>query len=138
MSEPRISHYDAIPSIDRGSGVRTVPLVTAETGVPNLRVGTTRFTPGTAIPPHTHNCDEVIVLLEGAGIAIVGGVEHAVRPYDTVFVPAGVVHCFQNTGPAPVAILWIYPTDRVTRTLAATGETFEHLSEQDRVARPTP
>ena len=30
-----------------------------------------------------------------------------------------------------MVILWIYPTQQVTRTLSATGETVAHLSDDD-------
>jgi hypothetical protein len=32
-----------------------------------------------------------------------------------------------------MTILWIYCSDRVTRTLSASGETVEHLSDRDRM-----
>jgi hypothetical protein len=47
-------------------------------------------------------------------------------------VPAGIPHRFLNRGDGPMRIYWVYGGRDVTRTITATGETFEHLSESDR------
>jgi hypothetical protein len=49
-----------------------------------------------------------------------------------------VPHRFANRGKGPMRIYWVYGGREVTRTICATGETFEHLSEQDRGAEVTP
>jgi HTH-type transcriptional regulator, repressor for puuD len=51
-------------------------------------------------------------------------------------VPAGTPHCFRNRGEGSMTIYWVYGGRDVTRTITATGETFEHLSESDRGATP--
>jgi quercetin dioxygenase-like cupin family protein len=86
---------------------------------------------GTGAPLHTHNCDEQVTLLEGAGEVEIDGVVTILRPYDSTYIPAGQRHAFRNIDDVPMKILWIYPTQRVTRTLVATGETVEHLSDHD-------
>ena len=55
-------------------------------------------------------------------------------PGDTTWVPSGVPHCFLNRGAGQLRILWVYGGRDVTRTICATGETFEHLSARDRGA----
>lgn len=40
-------------------------------------------------------------------------------------------HRFINTGDSEMRILWVYGGTEVTRTVAATGETFKHLSVED-------
>ena len=52
------------------------------------------------------------------------------------WVPAGVPHCFRNRGAGTMTIYWVYGGRDVTRTITATGETFEHLSDSDRGAGP--
>jgi HTH-type transcriptional repressor of puuD len=51
---------------------------------------------------------------------------------EATWVPAGVPHRFLNRGDSPMRIYWVYGGREVTRTITATGETFEHLSENDR------
>jgi mannose-6-phosphate isomerase-like protein (cupin superfamily) len=77
-------------------------------------------------------------LLEGAGEVEVDGLVSQLRPYDSTYIPAGKVHAFRNTVESPMTILWIYPTQQVTRTLVATGETVEHLSYEDLLAPDVP
>ena len=45
-------------------------------------------------------------------------------------MPAGVPHCFRNRGEGSMTIYWVYGGRDVTRTITATGETFEHLSDE--------
>jgi quercetin dioxygenase-like cupin family protein len=118
--------------IDRGSGIRTTPLVTrASVDNPKVVTGISSYPHGEGAPLHTHNCDEQVTLLEGVGEVEVEGVVTPLQPYDSTYIPGGVQHAFRNTGDAPMVILWIYTSDRVTRTFADTGETVEHLSPAD-------
>ena len=120
---------------DRGAGVATLPYVGKWNAQGNLvTTGITVFAPGTAIPLHTHNVEESVFVLDGQATAVVGGDSFDLEPGDATWVPAGVPHRFANRGQGPMRIYWVYGGREVTRTLVATGETFEHLSEADRGA----
>ena len=119
--------------VERGAGVKTTPLVGRwNTQRGGLTTGVTAFEPGTAIALHSHNVEETVMVLEGEATVVVGEESHDLSAGDVTWVPAGVVHFFRNRGQGPMRIYWVYASRDVTRTLAATDETFEHLSEQDR------
>jgi quercetin dioxygenase-like cupin family protein len=121
-----------VHEIDRGGGITTIPLITRHSDPSALlTTGVSTYPKGTGAPLHTHNCDEQVTLLEGAGEVEIEGVVTPLQRYDSTYIPAGRVHAFRNTADVPMTILWIYPTQRVTRTLAATGDTVEHLSDED-------
>jgi LDH2 family malate/lactate/ureidoglycolate dehydrogenase len=48
----------------------------------------------------------------------------------------GIPHRFFNRGQDVLRIYWVYGGRDVTRTITATGETFEHLSEHDKGGAP--
>ena len=129
---PRVLRPAELPSINRGKGVISQPLVMAERGSSSLTMGISTFEPGAVIPLHTHNVEEAITILEGEAVAILDGREHVVRPYDTTFVPPGTPHHFRNDSGARMRFLWTYGGAHVTRTYAETGQTVEHLSAEDR------
>jgi len=137
MAEPRILRFKEQPVVDRGTGVKTHPLVTNRIGSEHLTTGITVFEPGAKIATHWHNCDESVVILEGDAIAEIDGQHFAVTQYDTSFVPANVPHRFINQSDKRVAILWTYGSGHVTRTFADTGVTVEHLSDSDKATAPT-
>jgi quercetin dioxygenase-like cupin family protein len=113
-----------IPAAERGGGARTIPLVTRRIGSTSLLNGITSFEPGAAIPLHSHNCEESVVLIEGHAIAEIDGVEHELHPLDTTWIPANVPHRFLNLSTTEsMRILWTYASVQATRTLIATGET---------------
>lgn len=129
---PKVLHPDDIAQIDRGSGVRTRPLI-GKWNCDHNRVtsGITAFTPGTALAEHTHNVEETVMVIEGEAAAFVDGQRYDLVAGDVTWVPAGVRHYFENRGAGTMRIYWVYGGRDVTRTLTATGETFEHLSERD-------
>jgi HTH-type transcriptional repressor of puuD len=102
-----------------------------------VTTGITVFEPGTAIPLHTHNVEESVLLLEGEATAVVGEDSFDLEAGDATWVPAGMPHRFANRGQGRMRIYWVYGGREVTRTIVATGQTVEHLSEADRGATRT-
>jgi mannose-6-phosphate isomerase-like protein (cupin superfamily) len=135
VSDPHILHPADIEPFDRGTGVKTLPLVGKwNTQGNKVTTGITIFGPGTQIPVHTHNVEETVMVLEGEATAVVGDDRFDLVAEDVTWVPSGVPHCFINRGSGTMRIYWVYGGRDVTRTITATGETFEHLSEKDRGA----
>jgi putative monooxygenase len=129
MSEARASagavlRPAEIKPAERGGGARTIPLVTKRIGSTSILNGITSFEPGAAIPLHTHNCEESVMVLEGSAIAEIDGVMHELGPHDTTWIPSDVPHRFVNASDTePMRIFWTYASVDATRTLVETGET---------------
>ncbi|HSI57131.1 MAG TPA: cupin domain-containing protein [Ideonella sp.] len=122
--QARVLRPTEITSHDRGGGARTTPLVSPGIGAQGFINGITEFAPGAAIPFHSHNCEESVVLLEGEAVLDIGGREYEVKAFDTTWIPPNVSHRFRNlSATQPLKILWIYASPQATRTLTETGET---------------
>jgi quercetin dioxygenase-like cupin family protein/quinol monooxygenase YgiN len=114
---------DALPSRDRGSGARTVPLVTAARGATTFLNGVTSFEPGAAIGHHIHNVAESVMVVQGNAVVDIDGTRTELRTFDTTFVPANIPHHFENaSSDEPMKILWTYGSIDSTRTLLESGE----------------
>ncbi len=121
---------DQIKSHERGGGARTTPLVLPSIGATSFINGITEFGPGVAIPFHSHNCEESVVLLEGHAYLDIAGEVYALKPQDTTFIPPNVAHRFRNMSDTEgMKILWIYASVNATRTLVDTGETLPVAAE---------
>lgn len=124
---------DDLPAHDRGNGAKTIPLVTPGIGTTTFINGITEIGPDAAIPFHSHNCEESVVLLAGEAWLDIGGEEHALKAGDTTFITANVPHRFRNRSSSePLRILWIYAHAAATRTLVETGETRSVAAEHAR------
>jgi HTH-type transcriptional regulator, repressor for puuD len=135
---PLVLRQAEIEPFDRGTGVRTLPYVGKWNAEDNkVTTGITEFPVGAGIPLHTHNVEESVLVLEGQATAVIGEDSFDLEAGDATWAPAGVPHRFANRGQGPMRIFWVYGGREVTRTICATGETFEHLSERDRGAEAT-
>lgn len=122
--KPAVLRPSAIPARQRGGGAKTIPLVTRSLGATDFINGITIFEPGAAIPLHKHNCSESVMLLEGAAVAEIDGIEYPVEAGDVTFIPADVPHRFRNVSQTEgMKILWTYASVDATRTLIETGDT---------------
>ena len=124
---------EQMPSHDRGGGARTTPLVVPSVGAASFINGITEFAGGAAVPFHSHNCAESVMLLSGRACMDIAGATHELKPFDTTYIAPNVSHRFRNpSSTEPMKILWIYARPDATRTLTETGETrpvaIEHAS----------
>jgi quercetin dioxygenase-like cupin family protein len=137
MGRISIIKSDEVKTLQRGSGIVTLPLVTHQSAEnPVFTTGISSYPKGQGAPLHSHNCDEQVTLLEGQGEVEIEGKVTPLKPYDSTYIPGDHQHAFRNTGEMPMKILWIYGSNRVTRTFAETGETVEHLSAADLMGKP--
>lgn len=60
---------------------------------------------GSEVHPST---DQVLVFVDGEGVAELDGVKSRVQPNDLVFVRAGTRHNFTNSGDGPMRLITIY------------------------------
>jgi quercetin dioxygenase-like cupin family protein len=122
---PLVMRPSELKSHDRGGGARTTPLVSPSIGATGFINGITEFGPGVAIPFHSHNCEESVMLLEGHAMMDMEGQDAiALNPQDTTWIPPNVSHRFRNLSDTqPMKILWIYASMAATRTLTESGET---------------
>jgi len=127
-----------VPRLGRGGGVVTIPLITRQTAEEQNKItsGISTYPVGKGAPLHSHNCDEHVTLLSGLAEVEIDGRVTTLVPDDTTYVEAGIFHRFTNISDTePMKILWVYTSDYVTRTFADTGETVEHLSAADMMAK---
>jgi len=122
--KPAILRPDEIPAHERGGGARTIPLVTRKVGATGFINGITIFAPNAAIPMHSHNCEESVMLLEGDAVAEIDGVQYELKAGDMSYIPANLPHRFINRSSTEgMKILWTYGSIDATRTNIETGDT---------------
>jgi quercetin dioxygenase-like cupin family protein len=63
--------------------------------------------PGRA-PEHSHPYDEMVLVLEGEGVAHVRGGDRPLAPGARVHLPPGLPHCLENTGTGDLVVLGVF------------------------------
>lgn len=77
--------------------------------------------PGIATPPREHDCEEVVLVVEGSGEVHIGGRVHAFGADTTLVLPPRVPHQIFNTGSVPLKTLAVFSATPVG-TFAPGGE----------------
>jgi len=92
----------AIPGIDHATWAG------AADGLQQLSLWRQTMAPGAATPPHSHDCDEVVLCLGGHGELHVAGEVHRFGPDSTLVLPRGTPHQIINTGDTPMDTLGLF------------------------------
>ncbi|HNN13654.1 MAG TPA: cupin domain-containing protein [Anaerolineales bacterium] len=83
-------------------------LISAQEG-PNFALRKFSMLPGGGMPRHTNEVEHEQYVLRGEATITIGDETHHVRTGDVVFIPAGVIHSYENTGADSFEFLCIVP-----------------------------
>ena len=86
-------------------------------GLQHVSLWRQRLDPGAASPPHSHDCDEVVLCLSGEGEVHSEGRVQRFGADSTVLLPAHRVHQLFNTGSRPLELLAVFGATPVATML---------------------
>lgn len=125
--------YKDLPQVSRGIGIVNQPIASKKIGARSLHSGITVMPAHSAVPPHIHNSEEQVTVLEGTmRIILDGDQEVFCSQYDSTFISPGVRHELINDTDETVLAMVIYGSANVNRTFSETGETVEIGSDRDK------
>nr|WP_138734765.1 cupin domain-containing protein [Modestobacter excelsi] len=79
----------------------------------SLYTGLTELPPSGWLGRHRHTQAEVYHVLEGTGVVVLDGAEHAVTGGSVVFIPGDVEHGIRNAADEPLRFVYAFATDSV-------------------------
>ena len=97
-------------TVPRCRGTAMKVLLGPESGVPNFITRQFSVDPGGRIPCHRHDhIEHEQFVLEGSMVIGLDGRETEVRLGDSIFIPAGVDHWYENRGADTVRFMCVVP-----------------------------
>jgi len=99
------------------AGIAHATLACAADGIHQLSVWRQVLDAGTATPPHSHECDEVVFCVSGRGEVHAEGMTRHFGAQSSVVLPKGLVHQLFNVGPMPLELIGIFGSTPVTTHL---------------------
>ncbi|MEQ8819637.1 MAG: cupin domain-containing protein [Sumerlaeia bacterium] len=107
----RFDHLEApLCQLDEGplAGLRHRTVIDATAGAKQLALWQEEHKSGFRVPPHRHNCEEIITVLDGEILADIDGQNHTVKAGESILIPEWASHGFQVMGERPVRLLAIF------------------------------
>jgi quercetin dioxygenase-like cupin family protein len=98
-------------------GIRHITWAGEADGLSELSVWRQSMAPGAATPPHSHDCDEVVLCLAGQGEVHSEGRVQRFGADTTLVLPRGRVHQLFNVGTTPLETLGIFAATPVATRL---------------------
>jgi quercetin dioxygenase-like cupin family protein len=96
--------------------VRFRDVLTDDSSVTSMSGVYFELEPGEELATHTHDKDEIVILISGTGLGTVGEDSAEANAPAMVFVPAEVPHGFLNTGSETLRKLGILPDEHFLST----------------------
>ena len=88
-------------------------LISKEDEAENFAMRMFEIQPGGHTPLHTHPHEHEVFIVEGQGVLVFEGQEHAFAAEHVIFVPGGKEHCFKNTGDTLLRLLCLIPVSAI-------------------------
>lgn len=99
-----------LTAVESPGGNATTPIATPPAGAAEVSVIRQRQQPGGQNPPHSHDREEIIVMVGGWVEISIDGERHQLGPGDAVILPPDVLHQLRNRGGEPADWLLIAPS----------------------------
>ena len=100
--EPQFVHFPDVKAFELAAGVSGRPLF-GEGAMLNV----IEFEPGSTVPLHSHEHEQLGVVLQGMQALVIGGEPHELGPMDGYVIPGGVEHS-AYCGPEGALVLDIF------------------------------
>jgi quercetin dioxygenase-like cupin family protein len=92
-----VNHRDR-PIIHSASGHPSLSMVVnREVGARSMSVWVTFHEPGEVVPLHTHECEEIITIMDGEAIVTVAGESIQVHADMSIVIPPHTQHGYKNS-----------------------------------------
>jgi quercetin dioxygenase-like cupin family protein len=105
-----VKHSKDVEAKEVAAGVNTtIQVLIASNEAPNFAMRKFVMQPGGGMPRHTNTVEHEQYVLHGQARIGIGDEVFDVKTGDVVFIPAGVVHFYQNTGEDTFEFLCIVP-----------------------------
>ena len=101
-----VSHEELAPTVI--SRITTRKVVTPESGAQTLEMWEQHMPPDGHIPPHYHECEEIITILAGTIEFKFGDESQVIRATTTLFIPPREIHSAANAGDETVHLLAVF------------------------------
>lgn len=115
-----VIQFDSLHFIDTPGGNAGVAVATRGRGASEVSVIRQKQEPGGFNPVHTHDREEVLIMLSGTIEVVVTGDAQVLQVGDAVIIPAHTDHQLRNTGPEPAE--WLLVATAGVRFFHASGE----------------
>ena len=102
MAEPQFVRFDDVKVFELAAGVTARPLFGA-----GAMLNLIEFEPGSTVPLHSHDHEQLGIVLRGMQALVVGGVPHELGPMEGYVLPGGVEHS-AYCGPDGALVLDIF------------------------------
>ena len=79
-----------------------------EHGLKDLEIWSQSIDAQAATPPHRHDCEEVVMVVEGEGKLAMSGEEAHFAAGDTVIIPRNEIHQIFNTGQSALRLFAVF------------------------------
>src|SRR5690349_17042258 len=101
-----IIRRDDRPVLERGPALPTLQrLVDRANGSEAITVLVNVFAAGEAVPEHTHQVEEVLLVTVGECTIIANGLSDSARVGDAVIIPPGTRHAIKQNGSEPCQVI---------------------------------
>ncbi|HVO05962.1 MAG TPA: cupin domain-containing protein [Burkholderiaceae bacterium] len=94
-------------------GIQHATWAGCDEGLSQLSLWRQTLAPDAGTPPHSHDCDEIVLCLSGQGELHIDGRVQPFGAHTTLVLPRGIAHQFFNTGTVPLETLGIFGSSPV-------------------------
>jgi len=105
----KVFHYLEVKAQHLGrpgcKGARVRELISEEDGAERFRFRMIEIMPSGSVPPHKHDYEHGVFMLEGECIVICEGKRETIKAGSVVFIPANTLHSWHNPTDKPALLL---------------------------------